>query len=137
FVRRRDQARLGPFVARIHWAVAQGLRPDVPLFTRRLADGLGFAEDPTGSQSFGQQRCRLVAEALWQSYTRGEVGRETRAAALASAFLRAGLDPLRPHLGPGSRSEADPEPLTMTAAVVRKAAASPEADGSAKMSSAA
>ena len=41
--------------------------------TKRLADGLGFAEHPIGSGSFGQARCRLVAESLWQSFTRGEV----------------------------------------------------------------
>ncbi len=31
---------------------------EVPLFTRRLADGLGFAEDPADAMSFGQHRCQ-------------------------------------------------------------------------------
>src|SRR5262245_55857332 len=64
FLRRHDRARIDPLIARITAAVAEGLRPEVPLFTKRLADGLGFAEDPAGSLSFGQHRCRLVAEAL-------------------------------------------------------------------------
>jgi hypothetical protein len=116
FFRRRDRAGIDPLAARIHSAIAHGLRPDVPLFTRRLADGLGHAEDPGGSRSFGEHRCRLVAEALWHAFTRGEVDRPARAAALRAAFLREGLDPLRPHLGPGWTADGDPEPWMTTAA---------------------
>jgi len=100
------QSQLGPIIAEIYSAVTAGLRRSVPMFTKRLADGLGFAEDPNGSQSFGEHRCQLVADALWQSFCRGEFGRESRAATLASTFVEAGLDPLQPHLGPGSRLES-------------------------------
>lgn len=40
------------------------LDPDVPLFTKRLAPGVGLAEDPGGGDSFGSARSRLVAGAL-------------------------------------------------------------------------
>ncbi len=111
YVRGRDLAIVGPLVAQVHSTIAHLLRPEVPLFTKRLADGLGFAEDVARSKSFGQQRCRLVAEALWQSFVRGETDRDARIAALAAAFLQAGLDALYPHRGPGWRSEFEPEPL--------------------------
>ncbi|HZW30727.1 MAG TPA: lanthionine synthetase LanC family protein, partial [Isosphaeraceae bacterium] len=135
FFRRRDRARLDPLVARIHSAVAAGLRPDVPLFTQRLADGLGFAEHPIGSGSFGAERCRLVAGSLWQSFIRAEVDRDSRGARLASAFLEAGLNPLRPYLGPDWRAEGDSTPWTTTPALALRAGI-PEGDGTARNGSA-
>ncbi|HKI18031.1 MAG TPA: lanthionine synthetase LanC family protein, partial [Isosphaeraceae bacterium] len=90
----------------IHSAVAAGLRGSVPMFTKRLAHGLGFAEDPNDSRSFGEHRCQLTANALWQSFCRGEFDQEARAATMAATFVEAGLDPLQPHLGPGSRLES-------------------------------
>ncbi len=78
YFRRRDQERIAPVIARIYSTVARGLRREIPMFTKRMADGLGFAVDPSGFQSFGQERCRLVAESLWQSFARGEQGPEAR-----------------------------------------------------------
>jgi hypothetical protein len=40
------------------------LDQQVPLFTKRLAAGIGFAEDPGNGQSFGSSRCKLVAAAI-------------------------------------------------------------------------
>jgi lantibiotic biosynthesis protein len=105
--RHRSAARKA--IAEIYSAIAPLLRADVPLFTRRLADGLGLADDPGGSRSFGQHRCHLIARSLWDSFVRGEHDRDSRAAALASAFRRDGLDPLRPHLGPGGADDEAPK----------------------------
>ena len=93
YLRRRDRSRLEVVIGRIYSAVASGLRPDVPLFTKRLADGLGFAEDPDGSLSFGQHRCRIVAESLWQSFQSGEFDRGS-----SSRIVGFGIPPC----GPGS-----------------------------------
>ena len=112
YARPTHQSRIAPFIDRIYSDVASDLRPDVPLFTTRLADGLGFAVGPPGRSSFGQHRCQLVANALWESFIRGEVDRGRRAATVAEAFLREDLDPLRPHLGPSSKDEWDAQPLT-------------------------
>jgi hypothetical protein len=101
YLRLSPDLHIGRLLSEIHSAVASGLRPSVPLFSSRIADGLGYAEDPAGSSSFGQHRCRLVAESLWDSYLQGEVGHDDRARRLASAFLTRGLDPLRPHREPG------------------------------------
>jgi HopA1 effector protein family len=41
------------------------LRDDVPFFTEKLMDGIGFAEDPYfTSKSFGEQRCNLLLEKI-------------------------------------------------------------------------
>jgi hypothetical protein len=45
-------------------SVASHLRPECPLFTKRLAAGLAFAEDPGGGQSFGMHRCTALARAI-------------------------------------------------------------------------
>jgi HopA1 effector protein family len=86
-------------IVRIHRAVSMHLRPEIPLFTKPLAPGLGLAEDPDNGLSFGQHRCQLVAQALWQFFTRPE---GTRADTLATVFRQAGLDPMYPYLEPGS-----------------------------------
>jgi Lanthionine synthetase C-like protein/HopA1 effector protein family len=102
YVGRQYYQPLGDIIARIHGTIASVLRPAVPLFTKRLADGLGFAEYPGGALSFGQHRCELAATALWESFLRGESDRNARVIRLAEVFRAQGLDPMRPYLTPGS-----------------------------------
>ncbi|NHB83744.1 hypothetical protein G7085_00885 [Tessaracoccus sp. HDW20] len=59
-------------------------------FTATLVPGISWSEDPGGEDSFGQTRCRLLADA----FTRGG----PPVAAAEAAFVSAGLDPARPHL---------------------------------------
>ena len=103
FVRRWYLALLGDAVTRVHALVAAGLRHEVPLFTLRLGDGLGLAEDPEGELSFGQHRCLLAARALCRSFRKGDTDTMGRAFTMAETFLQAGLDPTRPHLGPDAQ----------------------------------
>ena len=102
YFRRRDDSRHRPDRRDIYSDIAPRLRAEVPLFSRRLGDGLGLAESPGSNTSFGEHRCQLVAQALWDSFLRCEVDRSSRLATLASKFQREGLDPLKPHLGPDS-----------------------------------
>jgi hypothetical protein len=111
YIRRCFQGRAGPIITRIYSSVSPHLRAQIPLFTKWLARGLGFAEDPAGPVSFGEHRCQLVASALWESFQRHETDREARVSAVAEVFARQGLDPLRPHRGPNSSTQCDPEPL--------------------------
>ena len=46
------------------------LKPSVPLFTRKLVPGISLAEDPSTSESFGQQRTRLFAEAIYDIHSK-------------------------------------------------------------------
>lgn len=102
YLRREDFRGAAPFVTEIYRAIRDGLLPDLPLFTRRLAPGLALAEDPGSDLSFGQSRCRLAAQALWQCHTQQLTDPEQRLGAIAEAFRAGGLDPAHPYLEPGS-----------------------------------
>ncbi len=101
----RDYTVLAPRVAELHARHAAALRPEVPLFARELAPGLGLAEDPDTGESFGQHRCRVAAQALFEAFQRGVADREGRLAALTEAYRRQGLDPARPYLGARATSD--------------------------------
>jgi len=79
-------------VAAAYAALAAAIRPDTPLFTRRLAPGLAFAESPPSGDSFGMHRCRLVAEGLVAAFDRGAGDAEARLAAICERFVGYGLD---------------------------------------------
>jgi hypothetical protein len=105
YLRCRYHERVGDAIARIHAAVSSGLRPDVPLFTKPLAPGLAVAEDAGGNLSFGEHRCGLAAQALWESFLQGDADPASRAGTMGAVFRQAGLDPTLPYLEPGSRDE--------------------------------
>ena len=64
----RYYAMAALLVERVHAGIGAWLNAGTPLFARRLADGLGFAEDP--GDSFGQNRAKILAEAM--TATRGQ-----------------------------------------------------------------
>jgi hypothetical protein len=101
---RRQFGRAREAIAAIHGALAAsgGLRPDVPLFSKRLATGLGLAEDPTNAMSFGEHRCRLVARAICRSFLAGELDPRAKVERLCATFRETSLDPMRPYLEPRS-----------------------------------
>jgi hypothetical protein len=86
---------------------ARHLGPATPLFTRRLRAGVGQAEDPAGGESFGQQRCRIVAEGIWNAYAGQAPTREACLACVVAQFARYGLSLRRPHRNAGSTLEDD------------------------------
>lgn len=102
------------YVARRHWTLAaelslgvragmeEGMGIDTPLFSRGLAPGLAFAEDPGSGESFGMHRCRLAAEGIWAAWRAGARSPAARLEAVAEAFRRGGVDPERPWLSTGS-----------------------------------
>jgi hypothetical protein len=102
YVGRRHARELGDTLAMIHDAVAAGLRPETPLFTCRLGDGVALAEEPPTASSFGQHRCKIIARALWRSFVQADSGRDARAATLAAVLRHEGIDPEHPFLGPDS-----------------------------------
>lgn len=85
-----------------HAALDRHLRPGVPRLTLELAPGVGLAEDPGTGESFGQHRCALVASVLSAARDRSL---EEAAAGALQAFEARGIDPVRPHLRPGSTRE--------------------------------
>ncbi|MBV8808300.1 MAG: hypothetical protein JO033_06455 [Acidobacteriaceae bacterium] len=98
-----------PIIARVLESLYDRLQPwlssDTPLFTRELAPGLALAEDP--GESFGQHRCRLLANAMVRSRT---LSVPERLSSLNEEFENHGLSLERPWLNPGS-SESYPFPF--------------------------
>jgi len=90
-------------IAATYWALRNHLRPAVPLFTRELAAGLGFAESPPSRDSFGMHRCGLVAEGLVMAEQRGARDVEARLAILRERLVAYGLDLDRLERNPTSR----------------------------------
>jgi len=84
-------------VERVHLELRAWLNAGTPLFARRLADGLGFAEDP--GDSFGKHRCKILAAAM--AVTRGKPAEE-RLQEVRRQFERRGLSLDQPWLNPGS-----------------------------------
>ncbi|MGI3902020.1 MAG: T3SS effector HopA1 family protein [Janthinobacterium lividum] len=103
YILRDDFARAVPLLVDIYDRIERWLRPSVPMFTKRLRDGLGLAEDPEDSLSFGQSRCRLAAAALWTCHRDGIVDPLDRAETFGRLARAAGLDADMPYLEAGSQ----------------------------------
>lgn len=101
YVRKRFYPLLRELAAGWRKECAAHLRDDVPLFALALAPGLGLAEDPENGESFGMNRCRHVAEAVWNAHSSG-VPESERLQAVKEHFRQHGLDFNRPYLNPGS-----------------------------------
>ena len=92
---------------KVYEAVADLLRPEVPLFTRLLRPGLSFAEDPGGNESFGMSRCRLLAEGLWTAFVEGAHGTQAGVDVVGRHLLQNGIELSRPYLNPWSVDHYD------------------------------
>jgi hypothetical protein len=89
-------------IREIHERTMSGLRQEVPMFTKALAEGLGLAEDPNNQMSFGQSRCKIAARTLCSCFVRGVSDPEERLSLLMKAFEEEGLDPASPYLDKNS-----------------------------------
>ena len=105
YVERAALLREPGAVAELHAALAEHLREPVPALTRALAPGVGLAEDPGDGQSFGQHRCRLIAEGLADAHERGLTALDERVAAVVERFAAEGVDPDAPHLRPDAEGD--------------------------------
>ncbi len=87
----------------VHAAVAAEIEDDVPLFTRRLAPGLGLAMDPDTGESFGMHRCAILARGLHHAWATGAHEAKERTEAVVARFRAERIDVDRPYLNPGDR----------------------------------
>jgi hypothetical protein len=78
--------------------ISRHLSDPVPLFTHRLAAGIGLVESPPNDTDFGLTRCELLAQALLES---GALA-PCRLEMIRDKFAQQKLDWTRPYLNPGS-----------------------------------
>ncbi|TAE58797.1 MAG: hypothetical protein EAZ76_14855 [Nostocales cyanobacterium] len=80
--------------------------PEIPLFTKFLAPGLSLAEEPnqkfTTQESFGMNRCQIVANALLEAWEKGKNAIEERMGIINQHFEQHLIDIHRPYLNPNS-----------------------------------
>jgi hypothetical protein len=111
-----------PALRDIYAHVETELRSEVPAFTKSLAPGLGLAESP-GGESFGLNRCDLIAGGLVRSRTEGRTDAAGRLDCVLTRWADAGLDVEHPYLNPGSQDvyEALRSPIGSKAAAASSA----------------
>lgn len=99
YILKDSYSRFAPMIREVYQRVASHLCTEVPKFTKRLADGLGLAESPAGEkESFGTNRCRLVAEGLCHAAARSGLNDSSVMQSVSDVFKQAGLRLSRPYL---------------------------------------
>ena len=105
FLNKKYYPIVSELMPEIYKAVKDGLKPEVPLFSKKLAPGIGLAEDPGNGDSFGMSRCRMLAEGIWSAYSGGLQTVEERFDEVAAQFERYGVSLERPYLNSGSADQ--------------------------------
>lgn len=81
-------------------------RTEVPLFTKLLAPGVALAEEPdckfAAVESFGMNRCQIVANGLLEARQKGDESTECRMACIHQHFSVLGIDWQRSYLNANS-----------------------------------
>jgi hypothetical protein len=81
-------------------------QPETPLFTLEIAPGLGLAEEPDQKfaerESFGMNRCQIVANGLLSAWDQGDDSPEERMKAILGQFSILGIDLQRVYLNADS-----------------------------------
>jgi HopA1 effector protein family len=102
YVSRRFYRITAELLRDVHKNVRKHLSPETPLFAKRLARGLGLAEDPGVQDSFGTHRCRALAEGILNAHNQGAKSEQARFEEVVKQFRHYGINPERPYLNPGS-----------------------------------
>ncbi len=81
-------------------------QPEIPLFTKQLAPGLGLAEEPDckfgHQESFGRNRCQIIANGLMEAWHKGDESPHSRMHAIVQHFSLLGIDWQRAYLNASS-----------------------------------
>jgi HopA1 effector protein family len=81
--------------------------PEIPLFTKFLAPGVGLAEEPdkkfVAIESFGLNRCQIVSNGLLLAHEKKDVSPDGRMSSILHQFLIHGIDIQLPYLNADSK----------------------------------
>jgi hypothetical protein len=102
YFHKADHRGVSEAVSTLYSSIAPFLNADVPAFTRLLAPGLGLAEDPGTPESFGQHRCRILAEGIVRAHEEKVKSLRDRLRVIESHFASVGIRLSEPHLNPHS-----------------------------------
>jgi hypothetical protein len=96
-----DRVAVAAAARRIQQEVRRHLKPSTPVLTKRLDPGIGFAEDPGDDQSFGQQRCRLLADGIVSAHERAARSVDERLEVVSERLAANGVRLEHPYASPG------------------------------------
>jgi hypothetical protein len=95
-----------PVLEKIYKEHQSHFQPEVPLFTKQIAPGLAIAEEPNRKfadrESFGQNRCQIVAHGLLEAWHQGNDSPENRMALIRKHFDLQKIDWQYSYLNPRS-----------------------------------
>ena len=105
---KRDYASVSCILDLIHTQHESYFLPHIPLFTKQLAIGLGLAEEPdlkfTERESFGMNRCQIVADGLLTAFYEGQNYDTEKMSAILAQFSKVGIDLQHPYLNSDSEN---------------------------------
>lgn len=106
YFERSDYPNVQPILQQVYAETSRHFQPQVPLFTKPLAAGLAVAEEPNQKfadrESFGMNRCQMIAHGLLQAWQQGEVAPDRRLHSILQTFTSLGIDLDRPFLNANS-----------------------------------
>ena len=105
YVYKDDLPAVAGVLSRVYGEVSRHLKAGVPTFTKPLARGVGLAEDPGQGESFGQNRCRLLAEGLIRAHEQQVRSLDARLQVVLDCYAAAGVRLDWPYLNAGSADD--------------------------------
>lgn len=105
YVRKNDYGHVATILREIYQDVSIHLKQRTPVFTKSLAPGVGLAEEPGQDSSFGEHRCRLLADGIIRAYEKRKKSLNDRLRIVAARFAEDGIDLEMPFLNPGSTDD--------------------------------
>jgi HopA1 effector protein family len=88
------------FLQKTYEAHQTDFSPNVPLFSKQLALGLGLAEVPNTGETFGEQRCEVLATGLVIAMEQDKSSLTDKLEVIYQVFSDARIDWLQPYLNP-------------------------------------
>lgn len=95
-----------PILRQIYTEQASHFLPNIPLFTKYLAPGLGIAETPpqhNSNETFCMNRCRILAWALLTAYQNGDNTPSARFSSIKQHFAQNKISLEHPYLNSNSK----------------------------------
>lgn len=103
---KRDYEVVREVLQIVYWENKRHFKTEIPLFTKQLAVGLGLAEEPdkkfASEESFGMNRCQIVANGLLEAWNQRDDSDEGRMKAITQQFSVLGIDLQHPYLNADS-----------------------------------
>ncbi|HEY8026020.1 MAG TPA: T3SS effector HopA1 family protein [Burkholderiaceae bacterium] len=96
-INRVDLQETLPIVFDMYRQLEGKIKPATPLFSKHLADGLGFAEEPTSNHRLGHARAKIIADAVNDCLRQGHGPKEEILQSVRQRFVNEGIDPMLPY----------------------------------------